>query len=698
MTRPTVNWNESIIANAGNTFGTQVTPNIVALSNGRFLVAWVDFENNIDGSQGRDIVGQIFTYRGDAVTNPFQLNQHGQLEDEYQFDIAATDSGYVVVYTQFGDDGDTDILVDVYENGSQFPTGFTLATGAANADKVGDPSISTIGDGYIVTFDRENILGNTDVKGVYVNAAGAASSEFDMAQNGATDFDRNSDVEITAGLNFMSVYAEQDNVDSSIEFRQTAFDGTLIRQGQIADVGYDPQMAYELGDTGNVFITWHDGIRVYGHVRDIDNNIVRASFVVADEPGTNELYPRVVALGNGDSGFFVAWFDVGNQLIEGQRFDNDGVEVGDPLIIAEGLSASLFNMGVLSDGRIGVTWAELGAGADVGLRIIDPRDELTIGTAEQDYLTARPDGSIILAGTGGDYLLGLDGDDVLFGDIGSDTMRGGRGNDDYFVNSVFDDVYEMPDEGYDEVFTTQAEYTLPPNFERLNFTDTGDHIGRGNELDNRFAGNAGNDRFIIDEGGADIFSGGQGVDVFDARISGEAVRIYLNDQSLNALAAEGDFFASIETFIGSASAGDIMRAGDGRARFAGSGGDDRLFGGNNIDYLRGDAGNDDLRGGNSRDTIIGGTGDDDLYGGKHQDQFRFVQAEFGSDIIHDFQDGLDTLRFFSAVADAFNDFTISDNGTASVTVSLNASPSNMISVNSSDGSMITLDASDFSFY
>ncbi|MFD0917585.1 calcium-binding protein, partial [Pseudahrensia aquimaris] len=249
---------------------------------------------------------------------------------------------------------------------------------------------------------------------------------------------------------------------------------------------------------------------------------------------------------------------------------------------------------------------------------------------------------------------------------------GGSGNDQYHVEDAGDVVVELSEEGYDRVFVDGlSSYTLPDHVERLTFVDAGNHVGKGNAGDNRLEGNVGKDRFLIDEGGADTYSGGNNFDVFDARGTSEQVRLYLNDQDLNGYAIEGDFFASIETFIGSSSAGDIMKADpNGRARFAGDGGDDRLWGSNNTDYMRGDAGNDDLRGGSGRDTIHGGTGNDDLRGGSGRDQFRFTEAEFGQDTIHDYQDGLDYLRFYSDIATAFSDFSVSGNGSNQVRVTL----------------------------
>ncbi|MFD0914864.1 hypothetical protein ACFQ14_00425 [Pseudahrensia aquimaris] len=328
----------------------------------------------------------------------------------------------------------------------------------------------------------------------------------------------------------------------------------------------------------------------------------------------------------------------------------------------------------------------------------DARDHL-YGSDVSDRLFGGDGSDVLYGSNGNDGLNGGDGNDELHGGAGRDLMVGGAGNDRYWVENAADRIVENANDGYDIVYATVSNLTLSANVEKLIFTDTGNHVGRGNASDNVLNGNAGSDKFIIDAGGDDTFSGGNGMDAFDARSSETGVRIYLNNQDLNGGATAGDFFASIETFIGSSTAGDIMKANpNGRARFAGDGGDDVLWGSNSIDYLRGDAGNDDLRGGAGRDTILGGTGNDDLYGGSGRDQFRFVEVQFGQDTIHDYQDGLDYLRFYSAVADEFSDFTISGNGTSSVRLTLASAPSNFVEINGVNNSTVTLTDGDFMFY
>ncbi|MFD0916875.1 hypothetical protein ACFQ14_10695 [Pseudahrensia aquimaris] len=358
---------------------------------------------------------------------------------------------------------------------------------------------------------------------------------------------------------------------------------------------------------------------------------------------------------------------------------------------------------------------------DLTVDVIDIVDEQFRGTSGNDTILGTVTNNQIFGGNGNDDISGFEGNDVLNGERGQDNldggdgaddldggegadrMLGGEGNDEYWVDNVGDTVIELANEGYDRVYVDGlAQWTLSANTERLTFLDTGNHIATGNSGDNRLEGNAGVDRFILDEGGADIFSGGNALDIFDARLGTAGMNLNLNETTQAGTGdVQGDRFVSMEVFWGSNTADDVMVAGAGRAKFYGFGGDDVLTGGSaTVDLLDGGKGDDTLDGGAGVDVLRGFTGNDMLTGGSGKDQFQYVFAGFGQDTITDFQDGLDRLRVFSAVADEVSDFTINGNGTSSVLLSLNDSigGENTITLNGDGGANVFVDAVDFLFY
>ncbi len=99
-----------------------------------------------------------------------------------------------------------------------------------------------------------------------------------------------------------------------------------------------------------------------------------------------------------------------------------------------------------------------------------------------------------------------------------------------------------------------------------------------------------------------------------------------------------------------------------------------------------------MNGGLGADLLDGGLGNDVMNGGSGGDSFRFADANFGSDQITDFEDGLDMLLFANSVADDFVDFTISNGGTSTVTTTFGSQ-----SIVLAGPSAITLTVDDFVF-
>ncbi len=170
-----------------------------------------------------------------------------------------------------------------------------------------------------------------------------------------------------------------------------------------------------------------------------------------------------------------------------------------------------------------------------------------MGTQNADTLIASDNTSqVFLGGAGNDTITGAGGDDLIDGGTGNDSMRGGFGNDTYLVDSATDVVIENLNEGYDEIYTTLANYTISAGAEieflrfggmnelvditsKTAFSVTGNEFGQeilGNAAANTFDGKAGDDYFI-GYAGNDTLKGGEGNDVFfastgDDSISGDA--------------------------------------------------------------------------------------------------------------------------------------------------------------------------------
>ena len=142
---------------------------------------------------------------------------------------------------------------------------------------------------------------------------------------------------------------------------------------------------------------------------------------------------------------------------------------------------------------------------------------------------------------------------------------------------------------------------------------------------------------------------------------------------------------------------DLMYGKDGKDTLDGGLKDDKIFGEGGKDLLLGGDGNDYLNGGAGIDILNGNSGNDTLTGGDSKDTFVF-DAGFGTDVITDFQDGLDVidLRAFGG-SSVFGALSITPNpGTgANVLITSSALPNfGSITLQNFTG---TIDSSDFLF-
>ena len=121
---------------------------------------------------------------------------------------------------------------------------------------------------------------------------------------------------------------------------------------------------------------------------------------------------------------------------------------------------------------------------------------------------------------------------------------------------------------------------------------------------------------------------------------------------------EGDDFV-----IGSAG-NDRVMGHQGNDRIYAGGGADWLGGATGDDVLNGGDGNDTLSGGDGADRLLGAAGNDNLLGGAGADRFIFFAGQ-GTDLIADFQDGVDKIDIWSG-ATSFADIQVTDSGANTV--------------------------------
>ncbi len=322
--------------------------------------------------------------------------------------------------------------------------------------------------------------------------------------------------------------------------------------------------------------------------------------------------------------------ELGVTVFTSGRVGRDGEAEGDQLTDIENIIGSGFDDLILLDSDVAMTnRVDAGAGDD-RVRSLDGGDDVLngddgddalVGGVGNDRLSGGADNDRLFGGGGNDRLFGDDGHDMLSGQLGDDNMRGGAG-DDGLIGGAGADIL---------------------------FGDIGNDSLSGGADNDRLFGGAGNDGLV----------GGGGDDLLRGQAGADDLRGGSGDDNMSGGTGEDQLFgdAGNDTIDGQAGNDEIY----------GGTGDDRLRGGNLNDQLFGGAQGDLLLGEHGLDILDGGTGNDVLIGGSGSDVFVFGIG-YGSDVIRDFEDGVDQLDIsgfgFADYAEFENSVTLTQRGSA----------------------------------
>jgi Ca2+-binding RTX toxin-like protein len=694
---------------------SQFEGSAAGFADGKYVIVWTDASGTPPDIDNRSVRGQVFNANGTKSGSEFIVNSTFT-DSQTQPSVTVLNSGrFAVTWTSgIGDDsGATDIISRVFNaDGTPFTAETTVNTQTVgNQDKSTVQALST-GGFAVVWSDREESPVTGDQTKTFIrffSPGGSAISTPLLANSTAAGDPQDIDIaELTDGR-LVIVYADYETATSDGS-------GAAVRA------------------------------RIYNPATSTFGATINVNTITSGD----QLDAQVAALDNGQ--FVVVWTDASTSgddpsftAVRMQVFSATGAKSGGEVLVATTKVFEQQNpvVTVLKDFRFVVAWEDNSQeGTDIDSfsirsRMYDARiapididggnaSDSFQGSSFGDTIEGLGGADVIRGGNGSDFIFGGIGIDGLFGDdgndeldgndqndtldggagndtldggTGNDTMKGGIGNDIYYVDSISDIVTELPNQGYDTVRTTLATYTLAANVERLYNDSTSAFTAVGNSLDNTNYGNNGDDKFRDYAGGADAYSGGNGVD--SMYYSGTTAAILNFATGVHGGSAAGDAFASVEKFFGSSTGNDQMIAGAARATFNGQAGNDTLTGGANHDKLYGEAGIDILSGGGGNDQLFGGAQNDTMTGGALADYFIYTETKasggWGIDTITDWQSGLDILRFASTTgATSTINFAFIPNSPTQFTLILPGPVESRIIVQSA--TPFTLTSADFDFY
>ena len=732
------------------TAGTQKTPSVTALSDGRFVVAWED--NNV-----ADIKARIFNANGQPATGELPINST-TTGAQGAPTITALGTGFVAVWVDFsglgGDFSGPSIKARIFDASGVGQGNDFLVNTITQGTQI-QPVVTMLGNGdFVVAWtDNSDLLGDVDagaikaqvfdptgkkIGGEFLVNTTTAKNQQDpaIAALGNHSFavtwtDNNGGVQ---GQVFTLLNTAQDTaLPLSIVARTTDTDGSeQLTRVVVSGI----PAGTKLTDGTNTFIASANSATVDITAWNFSN------ITVTPPSGFSGDLQLVVTATTTDT----ATLSDGLHTVTGQAVQTVDITVTPTNIILGTAGADTLIGSVGSNNVYLVNNAGDVVVANEGFDTVQSTlNSYTLGANVED-LTFVGTGNFTGIGNELDNVIrGGAGDDILVGGGGADTLIGGDGNDFYDVNSPYARVVEDAGNGVDTVRTSLNTYTLDANVENLTFDGTGNFTGNGNSLDNIISGGAGADT-LSGGAGNDVYFVGAG-DVVNEQSGGgiDTIRTTLDTYTLGAN-VENLTFVGTGNFTGTGNALDnVISGGIGNDTLDGGAGDDILVGGAGADTLRGGVGNDVyvvddaadvvvelanegtdsvksalnsytlgsnlenlffvgtgdftgtgneldnlIFGGAGNDTLSGGAGNDALIGGAGSDTFVFG-AGFGNDQIVDFSSGQDKIQIDGLFANAAAALAAAVQVNGDVLITVDASNSLLLK----NVSLADLQASDF---
>ncbi len=600
-----------------STASAQTKPQVAVLTDGRFVVTWVDTSGyGEDGTpatndSGQGIRARIFNADGTPSSGDFWVNTTRVSEQTESSVAALSNGGFVITYTHRDSGGlNYDIKAQAFD---------------ANGVKIGGDATS------------KEISVNTTTTGIQQESAviGLADGKYAVLY---TDVNSGS---LDEGLN-STIRGKIFNTDGSVSVPEFLVPSSRLTK-KLPDV--------TVLSSGMFVVTWtHEsdttgdgsGSAIKAQMFRPDGIKFGGEFVVNSTTAFSQFDSSVTALPDGgfavsytsgSPGFFVQGLGVAVFDAQGNR---TGVDLLHTLPMGTALTGKT-SVTALADGRLVLTWSEItsvSAGRPdsngVYARILDPRDKAVTVTGDgmNDDFIGTKFNDTLNGKAGSDRLLGDAGDDTLIGGTGEDILNGGEGNDTAsYADAAGDVVANLEDQllntgdAFGDIYISIENLTGSSHKDKLTGNGANNALDGGDDNDT-LVGGAGSDTLIggrgndeLDGGtGADSLSGGQGNDTYTVDDAGDKV-VESAGQGYDKVTASVsyalDATAEIEELHAAAGSAAINLTGSNSAnKLFGNGAANILNGGLGADTLEGYAGNDTYVIDNAGDTIIEAAGDD----------------------------------------------------------------------------------------
>jgi Ca2+-binding RTX toxin-like protein len=498
------------------------SPDIVALTNGNYLIVATNENNNTIELRGLNSTG------GNVIGPTTVPGSSGASVDSEPSVTALSGGGFVISWTKTVG-ADSDVYYEVFDSSGGVVAAAALASNDGSADDAHGSNVFGLADGnFIVAYDDDV---NGWLKAVHFAADGTRLGSATVSTHDGGPTGGISGIGLGDGRFAISWEVNGDIRTKILDSRDAINDPGVYTpdQYQIGTIGDDTFTA----DDFSKFIYGHDGndtITESGQIREYYGGYGRDTLYV-NSPINADIHD------GGPNRDTIDW--------SGDIYESDGVVFDLPggtasfggstetMTRFENLVGTQFADTIIGTGGPNKLWGYVGADTIYGRS----GDDSLYGGSHTDHLYGGDGRDHVYGGYGNDWLWGDDQDDTLRGGDGHDTVRGGLGNDTLYGEGEADKIY-------------------------------------GNNGNDRVYGGDGTDR-IWGGGNDDVLFGGAQPDQIHGDKGND--RIYGDDQFDTLWGDDGN------DILNGGKGNDTLYGGDGRDRVWGAQQDDQLWGGANVD-------------------------------------------------------------------------------------------------------------------
>ena len=524
-----------------NTSASQV----IGLTNGNFVVVW---QQQPAAGGDSEVWFRIYDNTGAAVTASTLVDDIGSINEDPQI-VALKDGSFAIAYTDngWGIDG-TEITARIFNPNGSVRSAYLRANTQTTGDQ-SKPSVTAMGNGYNSYLLVSWSDGETTYYQAYDTQGNAIGTNY-AAVGGVVEAEV---AGLTGGLvaNVRTSIVPDDGADQSIRTSIDELTRTTTGDAGLDSLSGDGLRDTIFGLDGNDFLYGMDGNDVLDGGANNDQlnggiGVDTASYATA-AAGVDVTLATIAAQDTVGAGTDTL---ISIENLTGSDFDDTLAGNTNANVLRGGGGGDSLNGNAGSDKMIGGTGDDTyyvaqagdtvdesdGDGIDTvfssvsfslvnGPRVLGDLEKLTLTGSANINGTGNAFDNVINGNSGNNTLAGNDGADTLNGGAGIDKMIGGNGNDTSIVDNAGDKVDESGGSGIDTVkssitFSLADAVHAIGDIEKLTLTGSANIDGTGNALDNTITGNSGNNTLIGNDG-LDTLNGGSSDDALNGGLGSD---------------------------------------------------------------------------------------------------------------------------------------------------------------------------------